>query len=55
MKQEYLFKAEKLFAHLGVQITFAGRRYLGGAIGCPDFVREYLEGLLQNSQNIWSG
>ena len=47
VKQEYLPKAEKLFADLGVQITAAGRRYLGGAIGCPDFVRGYLEGLIQ--------
>ena len=45
--QEYLPKAEKLFANLEVQITSAGRRYLGGAISCPDFVRGYLEGLIQ--------
>ena len=47
VKQEYLPKAEKLFADLGLQITSAGRRYLGGAISCPDFVRGYLEGLIQ--------
>ena len=47
VKQEYLPKAEKLFADLGVQITSAGRRYLGGAIGGPDFVSGYLEGLIQ--------
>ena len=47
VKQEYLPKADKLFAGLGVQITAAGRRYLGGAIGSPDFVRGYLEGLIQ--------
>ena len=47
VKQEYLSKAEKLFADLGLQITSAGRRYLGGAIGCPDYVRGYLEGLIQ--------
>ena len=48
VKQEYLPKAEKLFADLGVQITSAGRRYLlGGAIGCFFFVRGYVEGLIQ--------
>ena len=47
MTQEYLPQAEKLFADLGVQITSAGRRYLGGAIGCLHFVRGYLEGLIQ--------
>ena len=47
VKQEHLSKAEKLFADLGVQITSAGRPYLGGAIGCPDFVRGYLDGLVE--------
>ena len=47
VKQEYLPKDEQLFADLGVQITSAGRRYLGGAMGCPDFVRGYLEELIQ--------
>ena len=46
MEQEYLPKAEKLFVDLGVKITSAGRRYQGGAIDCPDFVRGYLEGLI---------
>ena len=41
VKHEYLPKAEQLFADLGVKITSAGRRYLGGVIGSPDFVRGY--------------
>ena len=47
VKQEHLPKAQKLFADQGVQITSAGRRYLGGAIGCPDFDQGYLEGLIE--------
>ena len=47
VKQEHLPKAERLFADLGVQKTSAGRRYLGEAIGSPDFVRGYLEGLIE--------
>ena len=47
VKHKYLPKAEQLFTDLGVKITSAGRRYLGGVIGSPDFVRGYLEGLIQ--------
>ena len=36
---------KEFFCDDRVQITSAGRRYLGGAIVCPDFLRGYLGGI----------
>ena len=47
VKEEHLFKAERLFQDTGVNITVEGRRHLGGAIGKDDFVRVYVEEQVQ--------
>ena len=47
VKEEHLFKAERLFQDTGVNITVEGRRHLGGAIGKEDFVRVYVEEQVQ--------
>ena len=47
VKEEHLFKAERLFQDTGVNITVEGRCHLGGAIGKEDFVRVYVEEQVQ--------
>ena len=41
VKEEYLASAQRVFDGSGIQITSAGRPYLGAAIGSQDYIRDY--------------
>ena len=41
VKEEYLASAQRIFDGSGIQITSAGRPYLGAAIGSQDYIRDY--------------
>ena len=43
VKGERCQEAEKMFQQSGVNITNSGRKYLGAALGNPEFVHEYVE------------
>ena len=49
VRPELLDNARSLFADLGIQITTEGRRYLGGAIGSPEFVKTFV----RDSVAVW--
>ena len=40
-KEEYLASAQRVFDGSGIQITSAGRPYLGAAIGSQNYIRDY--------------
>ena len=41
VKEEYLASAQRIFDGSGIQITSAGRPYLGAAIDSQDYIRDY--------------
>ena len=43
VKEEYLSSAQRIFDGSGIQITSAGRPYLGAAIGSQDYIRNYTQ------------
>ena len=43
VKKEYLASAQRIFDSSGIQITSAGRPYLGAAIGSQDYIRDYTQ------------
>ena len=43
VKEEYLASAQRIFNGSGIQITSAGRPYLGAAIGSQDYIRDYTQ------------
>ena len=43
VKQEHLVHAQRIFNGTGIQITSAGRPYLGAPLGSPDFVMDYTQ------------
>ena len=43
VKQEHLVSAQRIFNGTGIQITSAGRPYLGAPLGSLDFVMDYTE------------
>ena len=44
MKKEHLLLARDIFGDTGVQLTTEGRRYLGVALGSPEFIKSYVSG-----------
>ena len=42
-KQEHLVPAQRIFNGTGIQITSAGRPYLGAPLGSEDFVMDYTQ------------
>ena len=44
VKKEHLLQARDIFGDTGVQLTTEGRRYLGAALGSPEFIKSYVNG-----------
>ena len=44
-KAEFAVEARQLFSGTGIEVTATGSRYLGGAIGTPEFVENYMAAL----------
>ena len=43
VKQRYFAQARRIFDGTGIQITSAGRSYLGAPLGCRDFIADYTQ------------